>query len=375
MKEELPVKKRFGVGIVGMKAGVTWASTAHLPALEHLHEDYRIIGLANTSHESALAAVQATGIERAFRSVDELIACPEVDVVTVTVRVPHHFAIAKAALRAGKHVYCEWPLGNGLQEAIELGEIARDCQRLGVVGTQAMVAPEIEHVRDLIAGGYVGDVLSTSLIGSGMLWGPVIQTRNIYLLDERNGANMLTIPVGHTLAAVQRILGPIQSVSALCDRRRSMVKVAETGEQVPLLTADQVLVTGKLASGVPMSLHYRGGAPRGPGLLWEIHGTEGDIIIEGPNGHAQMMQLSVKGARGDDRVLAPLAPPETGAAWPQAAAPRNVAIAYARMADDLRTGTRTAPSFDDAIQLHKVIAAIEQSSRSAQWVGAGGPNA
>lgn len=362
------MKKRFGVGIVGMNAGVTWASTAHLPALQHLAEDFRIVGLANTSHESALAAVQATGIERAFRSVDELVACTEIDVVTVTVRVPHHFAIAKAALQAGKHVYCEWPLGNGLQEAIDLGEIARRCQRLGVVGTQAMVAPEIEHVRDLVAGGYIGEVLSTSLIGSGMLWGPVIQTRNIYLLDDRNGANMLTIPAGHTLAAVQRVLGDIQSLSALCGRRRSTVKVAETGEQVPLLTADQVLVTGTLASGAPLSLHYRGGAPRGPGLLWEIHGTEGDIVIEAANGHAQMMSLYVKGARGEDRTLAPLVPVQADRSWPQATAPRNVAIAYARMVDDLRNGTRTAPSFDDAIHLHRVIAAIEQSSQNGHRV-------
>jgi predicted dehydrogenase len=365
------VSKRFGVGIVGMTAGVTWASSAHLPALRHLHEDYRVIGLANTSHESALAAAEATGIEVAFRSVDELVACPDVDVVTVTVRVPHHFAIVSAALSAGKHVYCEWPLGNGLEEAIELGDMARSAGRLGVVGTQAMVAPEIEHVRDLVSGGYVGEVLSTSLIGSGWQWGPVVNVRNRYLLDHANGANMLTIPVGHTLAAVQRIFGPIQSVSALCDRRRASVEVVETGEQAPLRTADQIMVTGKFASGVPMSLHYRGGTPRGPGLLWEIHGTEGDIVIEAASGHSQMTQLSVKGARGSEQELAPLALPASDQAWPKDVVPRNVAIVYGRMADDLRNDTRTAPSFDDAIQLHRVIAAIEQSSETGQWMAAG----
>lgn len=365
------MKNRFGVGIVGMKAGVTWASSAHLPALRHLQDDYTVVGLANTSHESALAAAQAAGIDRAFHSVDELIACPEVDVVTVTVRVPHHFAIAGAALRAGKHVYCEWPLGNGLDEAIALRDLARSCGRLGVVGTQAVVAPELTHVRQLIAEGYVGEVLSTSLIGSGMLWGATIQTRNIYLLDPASGGNMLTIPVGHTLAGLQHVLGEVASVSACCERRRKVAKVIETGEEVPMLTNDQVLVMGKLASGVPMSLHYRGGMPRGPGLLWEIHGSEGDIVIEADNGHAQMMQLSVKGARGDDRALLPLSPPETGALWPQAAGPRNVAMAYARMADDLRNGTSTAPSFDDAVQLHRVIAAIEQSARSGLWVEVG----
>lgn len=364
------MSKRVGVGIVGMTAGVTWASSAHLPALRHLHEEYRVIGLANTSHESAIAAADASGIEVAFRSVDELIACPDVDVVTVTVRVPHHFAIVSAALRAGKHVYCEWPLGNGLQEAIELGDMARSAGRLGVVGTQAVVAPEVEHVRDLVAGGYVGEVLSTTLIGSGGQWGPVVDARNRYLLDHANGANMLTIPVGHTLAAVQRILGPIQSVSALCDRRRATVEVAGTGEHAPLRTADQIMVTGKLASGVPMSLHYRGGMPRGPGLLWEIHGTEGDIVIEAATGHAQMTQLSVKGARGDEQVLSPLTPPPSDQTWPHDVEPRNVAIVYGRMANDLRNGTRTAPSFDDAIQLHRVIAAIEQSSEAGQWMNA-----
>jgi predicted dehydrogenase len=362
------VKKRLGVGIVGMKAGVTWGSTAHLPALRHLDEDYRIIGLANTSHESALAAAEATGIERAFHSVDELIACPDVDVVTVTVRVAHHFAIAKAAIEAGKHVYCEWPLGNGLTEAEELAKIARDCQHVGVVGTQAVGAPEIEYVRQLVAEGYVGKVLSTSLIGSGMLWGPTIQTRNIYLLDAGNGADMLSIPVGHTLASVQRILGPIEAVTAFCDRRRDTVEVIETGEQVKLKTSDEVLITGKLESGVPMSLHYRGGNTRGPGLFWEIHGTEGDIIIEGPNGHTQMVQLSVKGARGEDQVLVPLDPPASDRSWPEAAAPRNVAIAYARMADDIRNGTHTASSFHDAVQLHRVLAAIEKSSGNVKWV-------
>ena len=365
------MSRPFGVGIVGMKAGVTWASTAHLPALRHLHEDFAVVGLANTSHESALAAAQAVGIDRAFRSVDELIACPEVDVVTVTVRVPHHFAIAGAALRAGKHVYCEWPLGNGLDEAVALRDLARACGRLGVVGTQAVVAPEITHVRQLIADGYVGQVLSTSLIGSGMLWGPVIQARNIYLLDPANGGNMLTIPVGHTLAAVQHVLGAVASVSACCARACKVATVNETGVEVPMLTNDQVLVMGKLASGVPLSLHYRGGVPRGPGLLWEIHGSEGDIIIEAANGHAQMMQLSVKGARGDDRVLLPLTPPEPAVSWPEAAAPRNVAMVYARMADDLRNGTQTAPSFDDAVQLHQVLAAIDASAESGAWVSVG----
>ena len=49
-----------------------------------------------------------------------MVASPELDAVAVVVRVPSHYAPAKASLEAGKHVYCEWPLGRTTAEAIEL---------------------------------------------------------------------------------------------------------------------------------------------------------------------------------------------------------------------------------------------------------------
>jgi predicted dehydrogenase len=103
------VQKRFGVGIIGLQPGTSWAAVAHVPVLRVLTEDFRIIGVSNTSQESAEKAAATMEIERAFADVAELVAEPEVDVVTVTVKVPHHFKIVKAAIEDGKHVYCEWP--------------------------------------------------------------------------------------------------------------------------------------------------------------------------------------------------------------------------------------------------------------------------
>ena len=159
--------QRFRVGIVGLQPGRSWAARAHIPALRALSESYEIVGVANTSLASAEKAAAATGLPRAFADVAELVATPEIDVVTVAVKVPHHVEIVKAAIEAGKHVYCEWPLGNGLAEAKELATLARAKGILGVAGTQARVAPEIEYLRQLIADGFVGDVLSTTLVGRG----------------------------------------------------------------------------------------------------------------------------------------------------------------------------------------------------------------
>jgi len=363
--------ERFRVGIVGLQPGRSWAARAHIPALRALSESYEIVGVANTSLVSAEKAAAATGLPRAFADVAELVATPEIDVVTVAVKVPHHLEIVKAAIEAGKHVYCEWPLGNGLAEAKELATLARAKGILGVAGTQARVAPEIEYLRQLIADGFVGDVLSTTLVGRGGGWGGSIAEKRIsaYLLDRANGATMLTIPVGHTLAALMEVLGEIAEVSAVLASRRTSALAVDTGETLSMSAPDQVLVSGLLANGAPLSIHYRGGTAReNDSLFWEINGTEADIRVSAPSrGHAQLVPLSLKGARHDEKAFRPLEVPASyRSGVPEDVVPGNVARVYLRMARDLREGTRTAPSFADAVALHRVIEAIEKAAESGR---------
>lgn len=366
---------RFRVGIVGLQPGRSWASRAHIPALRALPDDFEIAGVANTSRASAEAAAATSGIARAFSDVADLVASPDIDIVAVTVKVPHHLKIVKAAIDAGKHVYCEWPLGNGLAEAEEMAAMAAAKGVLGVVGTQARVAPEIEYLGKLIADGFVGEVLSTTLVGRGRGWGAAIDSKRIgaYLLDRANGATMLTIPLGHTLAALRDVLGDVVELSAVLATRRRSVLALDTGETLPMNAPDQVLVSGLLETGAPISIHYRGGQARGEvGLLWVINGTEGDIRVTGPSGHAQMVQLTLEGARGDERALKPLEVPASyRSGFPDDVIPGNVARVYARMAADLKHGTRTAPSFDDAVEVHRLIAAIESAAESGSRASPG----
>ena len=97
-------EQRFRVGIVGLEPGRGWAARAHLPALRALSDSYEIVGVANTSLASAQRAATALGLPRAFNDVAELVSAPEVDIVTVTVKVPHHLEVVKAAIETGKHV-------------------------------------------------------------------------------------------------------------------------------------------------------------------------------------------------------------------------------------------------------------------------------
>src|SRR5438067_3456188 len=194
--------KRIRVGIIGANPDRGWAAEAHIPALRSLSDDFEITALSTSRRESAQGAGERFGVPAAFDNHQDLVSSPDVDTVAITVKVPHHLELATAALEAGKAVYCEWPLGNGLGEAEALAALAKKQGVLAVAGLQARSAPPVAHAHDLIEQGYVGEVLSTTLIGSGMGWGPTVEPFNAYLNDKRNGATMLSIAVAHAADAL-----------------------------------------------------------------------------------------------------------------------------------------------------------------------------
>ena len=223
-------------------------------------------------------------------------------------------------------------------------------------------------MRDLIAQGYVGEVLSTTLIGSGMGWGPTVEPYNAYLNDKKNGATMLSIAVGHAADALCYCLGEVRELSATMAMRRETFTIVGTGESKPMSAEDQVGVTGLLEGGAAFSIHYRGGVSRGTNLLWEINGTQGDLQLTATGGQAQIWELDVRGGKGAQSSLELLRVPEQYRwAPPQAPGPStNVAQAYARFARDYREGTHFCSTFDDAVTRHRMLSAIETAATSGQ---------
>ena len=360
--------KRIRVGIIGANPDRGWAAQAHIPALKSLSDDFEITALSTSRRESADAAGKVFDVPLAFDNHQELVNSAAVDVVAVTVKVPHHLELATAALEAGKAVYCEWPLGNGLNEAETLTALAKKQGVLAVAGLQARSAPAVAYTRDLVAQGYIGELLSTTLVGSGMGWGPTVEPFNAYLNDKKNGATMLSIAVGHTADALCYCLGEVRELSATMTMRRETFTVAGTGESRPMNADDQVAVSGLLEGGAAFSIHYRGGTSRGTNLLWEINGSEGDLQLTATGGQAQIWEMDVRGANGAHSSLELLPVPEKYRwAPPQATGPStNVAQAYAHFARDYREGTHLCPTFEDALTRHRMLNAIETAAATGQ---------
>src|SRR3989475_2104648 len=305
--EESMAESTLGVGIIGVSPVRGWAATAHIPALRAL-PNYEIRALSGHSAESAREAGEVFGVSAVFSDHKRLVSQPDVDVVAVTVKVPQHRELVSAALAAGKAVYCEWPLGRDLDDARAMAELAAKQGVRTVVGLQARQAPATEVGQEVLRDGYVGEVLSTTMIGLSVPRG-VVGRANAYMLDKTNGANMLTIAVGHSLDILNYVLGEFTSLSAVSNLRRPLITIEETGQQIVKTAADQIAVIGTLTSGPTASVHVREAVAGGTGFLWEINGTDGTLRITADAAYPEIHPFTVAGGhvRSEPALLA--APP------------------------------------------------------------------
>ena len=361
----------LGVGIVGVSPVRGWAATAHIPALRAL-PNYEIRALSAHNPESARAAGELFEVAAVFSDHQRLVTRPDVDLVAVTVKVPHHRELVAAALDAGKAVYCEWPLGRDLDDARAMATLAAEQAAHTAVGLQARQAPAIEYVVELLRDGYVGEVLSTTMIGLSVP-GDVVVQPNAYMLDKTNGANLLTIAIGHSLDTLNYVLGEFAELSAVADLRRPLITIEETGEQIMKTAADQIAVIGTLTSGAIASIHIREAVAGGTGFLWEINGTDGTLRITADAAQPQIFPLTVTGAHGRNEPTKLAVPAALTQRWPaltslEGAPACNVGRASAAFAADIDDGTHTVPDFAEAVGRHEVIAAVERSAASGERV-------
>src|SRR5438309_3083636 len=229
-----------------------------------------------------------------------------------------------------------------------------------IVGLQGRQAPAIRFLQELLGDGYVGEVLSTTMVGLSVPGGVVGQP-NAYMLDKTNGATALTIAVGHSLDTLNHVLGEFANLSAVSDLRRPLITVGETGEQIVKTAPDQIAVIGTLTSGATASVHIREAVAGGTGFLWEINGTDGTLRITADAAYPEIYPLTVAGAHGRSEPATLALPAALTQKWPaltslDGAPAYNVGRVYAAFAADIDNGTHTVPDFADAVRRHEVIA-------------------
>jgi predicted dehydrogenase len=356
------------VGLVGVHPEKGWAATAHIPALKQLPE-YLIQAISHKREDVARSAAELFGISTYYDSNQDLVTDPNVDLVVITVKVPQHRQLILQAIEAGKAVFSEWPLGVNLAEANLLCDSAKAANVRTAIGLQTRAAPAFNYGRKLIKDGYVGRVLSATMIGSGIIWGDAMSDGFEYTLDPGNGASMLQVPFAHSIDGLLHLLdSKLNTVSATLSNSRESVRLLESGRSVPLTVPDQVQLASTLEGGPALTVHFRGGLSRGTNFHVEINGTEGDLILTSPVGYIGIGGTKLVGARAAETLHELDIPTEYNQYAEVGMPAQNIAIQYARLASDFVDGTRIAPDFDEAVGLHQLIRAIEQSGDGLRQV-------
>ena len=353
---------KIRLGFIGANVRSTWASLSHYPALM-ASPDVEMTAVCTTKPESAEEARKAFGAKLAFTDFRQMVASKEIDAVAVVVRVPLHYEPTKAAIEAGKPVYTEWPLGRNTAEAEELAALARAKGVPTAVGLQSRVSPALLYMKELIETGYVGEVLSchADCMRDGALERHSSRT---WQRDATLGANPLTIANGHVIDALRFVVGNFTRVSAMVTTQAKQWLQTDTKQLVDVTSPDNILVSGKVASGAVASVHVAAVPWAGGGFRMVIYGREGTLVATGDISSQRGQMLRVQGAKRSHE-LADLPIPDRFT-WVPPAFPRgdpfNVGQMYKLFADAVRTGQNRLPTFDTAVDLHRFLDTIKQSS-------------
>ncbi|WP_339314796.1 Gfo/Idh/MocA family oxidoreductase [Paenibacillus sp. FSL R10-2734] len=363
------MSNKIRTGIIGGSINNGWASGTHIPAIKHLNE-FELTAVGTSNMESAKKSAEAFHAEHGFDNMSDLAEHPDVDMVVVSINVKEHYNAVKTIAPAGKPIYCEWPLGSNTAEALEMQELVVSNQLPNAVGLQARQAPAINYVKDLLAEGYVGKVLSANLKISLDGMGGVADKATAYLFDRKFGGNLLTIVGGHNLDAFTYMLGDFTELSAVTAQQFPEVELVDIHKFIKKTTDDQILITGKLTNGAAASIHIQGGVKHQTGLTLEIFGENGTIVLSAP-ASIQFGSHQLRGAGSMDQELHELTIPDSYSWVPDSLKSDsgfvlNIAQAYHKFARDIQEGTATTPSFADAVKLHQLLDAVEKAAQTGE---------
>jgi predicted dehydrogenase len=145
----------IGSGYMGKCHALAWNSVA--PLFGDV-ERPRLVSLAEVTPELADQKGREFGFAKSTSNWSDLLADPEIDVISVAAPNQFHADMAVAALQAGKHVWCEKPMATSLADADRMRAAARKSGKAAVMGYNYIQNPLIRHMKALLDDGAIGAI-------------------------------------------------------------------------------------------------------------------------------------------------------------------------------------------------------------------------
>ncbi|MFN8592739.1 MAG: Gfo/Idh/MocA family oxidoreductase [Thermomicrobiales bacterium] len=317
---------------------------------------FTIVACADLERARAQARAAEFGIPRAV-SVDEMLADPEIEVVLDLTTPGAHYALARAALEAGKGVYNEKPLAIALEDGADLVATARaNGLRLGAA-PDTVLGGGWQTCRDLISGGEIG----VPVAATGFMLEPGHEGWHPHPdFYYQAGGGPLFDMGPYYLTALVSLLGPVRRVTGSTRAsfpERAIRSQPRTGERIPVEVPTHLAAVLDFAAGPIATLvtSFDVWATETP--LLEIYGSAGTLSCPDPNTFGGPVRLRRAGE--DDWQEIPITHPWTD---------NSRGLGLADMCAALRAGTPHRASGDLAYHVLEIMHAVDTASRTGQHV-------
>ena len=368
--------KSIGIGLIGagfmgkchaLAFGAVKAVFPHVPRP-------RLEMLADTTLERGQSSAEQFGFARATDDWRTLVEDPRVDVVSVTTPNSLHHEMALGAIAAGKHVYCEKPLGVTLGQAEEMAAAAARAGVRTLVGYNYLRNPAVLHAKALLKGGSIGRIIHfRGIFDEDYMADPALPGTWRSLRREA-GLGVLGDMGCHLVAAALHLAGPIESV--LAETRvvysRHSPEADGSGEpgSDPLVNEDIATALVRFENGCDGLLAMsRSAWGRKNRLAWEVHGEAGMLCFDQERLNELLLyEAAASGSEAGFRtILAGPAHPPYGAFVPAPGHGLGFNDLKVVEVEHLLTGIAgdrpIHPDFAAALEIERIIYAIDESGR------------
>lgn len=341
------------IGIIGAGGIVR---ERHMPGLTDI-EGVEVVAVCNRRSASARQFAEEFSIPRVCYHWEEIVAMDDVDVVWIGTTPYMHCPVTLAALKAGKHVFCQARMCMNLDEARRIAEAARQHpDRMLRFCPPPMGMGADRTMRRLLDEQFAGQVRQVTLASvSGHLLDPELEM-HWRLQKEQSGQNVLT--AGIYFEVLNRWLGPTRRVTAVTRTWTPTRIHPETRKPTPCEIPESVNVVAELASGAVGLYQFNGVSSHGPTDHLAVHGTGGTIVYDF---NSDPGTEQIEAARTGDERMSPV---------PITDAERGRWAVEAEFIRAVRTGTcdPILPDADAALRYMAVLDAVHRSASTGRTV-------
>ncbi|HUH49900.1 MAG TPA: Gfo/Idh/MocA family oxidoreductase [Mycoplana sp.] len=239
----------------------------------------RLVRLAERNSALAETRAREFGFAKATSDWRDLLADPDVDVVSVTTPNQFHAEMAIAALEAGKHVWCEKPMATALADAERMEAAARRSGKVAIIGYNYIQNPVMRHLRTLIGEGAIGTVNHVRVeMDEDFMADP--QALFSPKSEALGGYGALDDFAVHPLSLLWTLFGHVESVIADLGKPYPDRPLPDGGRRA-VENHDQANVLMRLSGGIPAVLMANRAAWGRKGrIALQIFGSQGSILFD-----------------------------------------------------------------------------------------------